>query len=189
MARAYRPIPIPAGVEVKPKPDCVVVKGKLGTLTVPLHSGLTAKVESGGFSVAAEPSVERAHAGSARAHVRNALTGVSEGYLKVLEVRGMGYRVQKTKEGVQINVGYSHPVVVAASPGVTLEVAQVPDPDDPKIQMSEISVRGPDRRVVGELAAEIRAIKPPDNYRGKGVRYRGERVVKKAGKRAVATQA
>jgi|WetSurMetagenome_2_1015567.scaffolds.fasta_scaffold275018_2 large subunit ribosomal protein L6 len=189
MAKAYRPILIPSGVDVKAQGDKVSVKGKLGALLIPVHAGVAVKIEAGAFRVEGDGEVERAHVGTVRAHIANAITGVTAGYVKTLEVRGMGYRVQKTKDGVQIECGYSHPVLMTAPAGVTFEVSQAPDPDDSKIQMSVITASGIDRQVVGEIAAEIRAIKPPDNYLGKGIRYRGERVVKKAGKRAAGTQA
>lgn len=189
MAKAYRPITVPPGVEVKTAGDKVTVKGKLGTLDIRLHPGVQVKIEQGALVVSAAPDVERAHIGTIRALIANAFTGVTTGFSKVLEVRGMGYRAQKTKDGVQILCGYSHPVDIVAPSGVTFEVSQVPDPDDPKIQMHEITVKGVDRQVVGEIAAEIRAWKPPDNYLGKGIRYKHERVMKKQGKRAAGAQA
>ena len=124
MAKAYRPIQIPSGVDVKAQADTVSVKGKLGVLVMPVRTGITVKIASGAFTVEAGADVERAHVGTLRAHIANAITGVTTGYVKVLEVRGMGYRVQKTKDGVQIECGYSHPVIVAAPAGVAFEVAQ-----------------------------------------------------------------
>ena len=118
----------------------------------------------------------------------NAFVGVTEGYQRVLELRGMGYKAQKTKEGVQVTCGFSHPVDFRAPAGVTMDVSQVPDPDDTKLQMFEILVRGFDRHAVGQLAAVIHGAKPPDVYRGKGIRYKGEHVRKKQGKRAAGTQ-
>ena len=187
MAKAYRPIPIPAGVEVKAQPGVVSVKGKLGSLSIPVRPGILVKVGNQQIAVEGGAEVARAHVGTTRAHIGNAIVGVTQGYLKILEVRGMGYRVQKTKDGVQISCGYSHAVDIVAPAGVGFEVTQAPNPDDTKSQMFEIAVRGSDRQTVGEIAAEIRAIKPPDNYQGKGIRYRAERVVKKAGKRAAGT--
>ncbi len=149
-------------MDVKVKPGEVVVKGKLGTLVVPVVAGLIAKVTDGQVVVDAEPGTPRAHIGSLRAHIGNALVGVTEGYQKVLELRGMGYKAQKTKEGIQISCGFSHVLDFAASAGVALDVNQVPDPDDPKLQMFEIVVRGPDRHAVGQLAAVIQGTKPPD---------------------------
>jgi len=189
MARVYRPIPVPAGIEVKPGPGNVSVKGKLGTVSVRLPQDTQVKVDKGFVTVEVGPAVHRAMLGTTRAHILNAFTGVSQGYVKALEVRGMGYRVQKTKEGVQIACGYSHPVNVAAPAGITFDVNQVPNPDDTKEQMFQITVKGIDRQAVGEIAAELRDVKPPDTYRGKGVRYKAEYVRKKAGKRAVGTQA
>jgi large subunit ribosomal protein L6 len=188
MAKSYRPLVLPAGVEVKMQPGQVIVKGRLGTLTVPAGSGLTVRVAPGQVSVDSEPGVPRVNVGSLRAHLGNALTGVTQGYEKVLELRGMGYKAQKTKDGIQVNCGFSHPVDIAAPAGVTLDVNQTADPDDTKLQMFEIIVRGADRHAVGQIAAIIQHTKPPDVYRGKGIRYKGQYVRKKQGKRAAGTQ-
>ncbi len=189
MAKVYRPFPIPAGVEVVIRPGTVAVKGKLGTIEIPLRPEVQVKVEDGRLTVQGADARSQPHVGTTRAHIMNAITGVMKGFQKTVEVRGMGYRVQKTKEGIQVSCGYSHPVDFPAPAGITFEVNQVPNPDDTKEQMFEIIVKGMHRQTVGEVAAELRAIKPPDVYRGKGIRYRGERVRKKAGKRAVGTQA
>ncbi|MBN2465662.1 50S ribosomal protein L6 [candidate division WOR-3 bacterium] len=188
MAKSYRPFAVPSGVDVKVQPGQVVVKGKLGTIAVPVVAGVVVKVEEGHIVVDAGPGTPRVHVGSLRAHIGNALVGVAEGYRKVLQLRGMGYKAQKTKEGIQISCGFSHVVDFAASTGVTLDVNQVPDPDDPKLQMFEIVVSGADRHAVGQLAATIQSTKPPDVYRGKGIRYKGQYVRKKQGKRAAGTQ-
>jgi large subunit ribosomal protein L6 len=188
MAKSYRPLAVPAGVEVKIQPGLVTVKGKLGTLTVPVLAGLTVKVADGQLAVYSESAGERVHVGSLRAHLGNAFVGVTEGYQKVLELRGMGYKAQKTKEGVQVSCGFSHTVDFVAPAGITLDVEQKPDPEDTKLQMFEISVRGSDRHAVGQLAAVIQGTKPPDVYRGKGIRYKGQHVRKKQGKRAAGTQ-
>ena len=188
MAKSYRPMAVPSGVDVKVQPDEVTVKGKLGTLSVPVLYGLTVKVAGGQVVVDSAPAISRAHVGSLRAHLGNAFVGVTQGYQKVLELRGMGYKAQKTKEGVQVTCGFSHPVDFHAPVGVTMDVSQVPDPDDTKLQMFEILVRGSDRHAVGQLAAVIHGTKPPDVYRGKGLRYKGEHVRKKQGKRAAGTQ-
>ncbi len=189
MAKNYRSIPVPAGIDVKPEPGKVTVKGKLGTLALPLPAGVTVGIENKALSVTAVEGVERAIVGTTRAHIQNMFRGLTDGYEVALEVRGMGYRVQKTKEGIQVNCGFSHTVDVAAPAGVTMDVVQAPNPDDVKVQMFVITIKGTDRQVVGELAAKIRALRPPDNYQGKGVRYRGEHVRKKAGKRAAGAQA
>ena len=188
MAKTYRALAVPAGVDVKVQPGQVTVKGKLGTLVVPVLPGLMVKVADGQLAVDSESAVPRVHVGSLRAHLGNAIAGVTQGYQKVLELRGMGYKAQKTKEGMQVSCGFSHPVDFAAPAGVTLDVNQVPDPDDTKLQMFEIVVRGSDRHAVGQLAAVIHGTKPPDVYRGKGIRYKGQHVRKKQGKRAAGTQ-
>ncbi len=187
MAKSYRPLAVPAGVDVKVQPGQVTVKGKLGTLTVPVLGGLTVKVTDSQLTVDSESAGARVHVGSLRAHLGNAFVGVTQGYQKVLELRGMGYKAQKTKEGVQVNCGFSHMVDFVAPAGITLDVNQKPDPDDTKLQMFEISVRGSDRHAVGQLAAVIQSTKPPDVYRGKGIRYKGQHVRKKQGKRAAGT--
>ena len=188
MAKSYRTMAVPAGVDVNVQPGEVTVKGKLGTLSVPVLSGLIVKVTGGQVTVDSEAGISRAHVGSLRAHLGNAFVGVTQGYQRILELRGMGYKAQKTKEGVQVTCGFSHPVDFHAPAGVTMDVSQVPDPDDTKLQMFEILVRGSDRHEVGQLAAVIHGTKPPDVYRGKGLRYKGEHVRKKQGKRAAGTQ-
>jgi len=188
MAKSYRPMVVPAGVEINVEPGQVTVKGKLGTLSVSVMAGLTVKVADGRVAVDSGPGVSRAHVGSLRAHIGSAFVGVTQGYQKVLELRGMGYKAQKTREGVQVTCGFSHPVDFRAPAGVTMDVSQVPDPDDTKLQMFEILVRGSDRHAVGQLAAVIHGTKPPDVYRGKGLRYKGQHVRKKQGKRAAGTQ-
>ncbi len=189
MAKNYRPIPIPQGVQFKAGQTLVEVKGKLGAISIPVAYGLEVKSDGKAVTVGALSPAARVMVGTTRAHINNAFTGVTQGFEKVMQVRGMGYRVQKTKDGVQIQCGYSHPVDVAAPQEVTFDVAQVPNPDDTKQQMFEITVKGFDRQAVGEVAARLRAIKPPEPYQGKGIRYRTEHIKKKAGKRAVATQA
>lgn len=189
MAKSYRPLAVPAGVDVKVQSGRVTVKGKLGTLSVSVMAGLTVKVADGQVVVDSEAGIPRAHVGSLRAHLGNAFVGVTQGYQRILELRGMGYKAQKTKEGVQVTCGFSHPVDFRAPAGVTMDVSQVPDPDDTKLQMFVISVRGFDRHAVGQLAAVIQGTKPPDVYRGKGLRYKGQHVRKKQGKRAAGTAA
>ena len=189
MAKNYRPIPIPDGVQLTVKPGQLDVKGKLGALSVSVIPRLEVKSDNKEVSVVAGAGVPRAQVGTLRALLRNAFVGVSRGFEKAVQVRGMGYRVQETNAGVQIQCGYSHTVDLAIPKGLTCEIKQLPNPDDTKQQMFEIVLRGIDRQLVGQVAAEIRAIKPPDPYKGKGIRYRGEMVRRKAGKRAVGTQA
>lgn len=167
----------------------VSMKGKLGSLAIAVREGLSVKVGDGKVVVEAAAGVPRAQVGTLRALIRNAIAGVSEGYERFLQVRGMGYRVQKTKEGVQIQCGFSHTVEFVTPTGVAIEVGTMPNPDDTKQQMYEIVVRGIDAQAVGQFAASIRATKLADPYKGKGVRYRDEYIKKKAGKRAVGAQA
>jgi len=188
MAKFYRPMQVPEGVDIKVHADHVAVKGKLGAMSLPVQAGLTVKVDKGQVVVDAAPGIPRVHVGSLRAHLGNAFTGVTQGYQQVLELRGMGYKAQKTKDGVQVSCGFSHPVDFTAPTGVTVDVNQVPDPDDTKLQMFEILIRGYDRHAVGQLAAVIQGTKPPDVYRGKGIRYKGQHVRKKQGKRAAGAQ-
>ncbi|MBM3316064.1 50S ribosomal protein L6 [candidate division WOR-3 bacterium] len=188
MASTYRPIPLSTGTDVQVESGAVVVKGKLGSLRLDLPAGIRVRVVDKSVVVEAEVAPDRSRVGTVRAHLRNMMVGVQTGYQKVVELRGMGYRAQKTKDGLQVTCGYSHPVTIAAPAGIAFEVAQVPNPDDTKEQMFTMTVSGTDKHLVGHTAAVIRATKPPDIYQGKGFRYRGERVRKKAGKRAVATQ-
>lgn len=189
MAKTYSSLALPLGVEIKKGEDRIVVKGKLGILTLPVPNGVTVKLTDRQVIVEGKTGVPRAIVGTTRALLRNMFIGVTNGYQKVVELRGMGYRVQKTKTGIQINCGFSHPVDIVGPQGINLEVNQVPNPEDTKEQMFEIIISGIDKQLVGDVAAKIRRIKLADPYHGKGFRYRGERVRKKAGKRAVAAQA
>jgi len=188
MAKTYRPLSVPAGVTVEVQAGRVLVKGKSGTISVSVRVGLAVRVSDGQVTVSGTEGIARAHLGSLRAHLGNALVGVTQGYQKVLELRGMGYKAQKTKDGVQLVCGYSHPVSFAVPPGVSIDVGQAPDPDDSKLQMFEITVRGCDRHAVGQMAADIRRVHPPDVYHGKGIRYKGQPLRKKQGKRAAGAQ-
>lgn len=188
MAKKFRPIPIPSGVEVRVESGQVLVKGKLGSLPVGIPGSVVVKSDGKSIDVSSQSEGSRALVGTIRSLLGNAFHGVTQGFEKVLQLRGMGYRAQKTKAGVQLQCGYSHVVDFEMPPGVTAEVSQLPNPDDTKQQMFEISVRGIDCHAVGQIATRIRATKPPDPYQGKGVRYRGEYVRKKAGKRAVGAQ-
>lgn len=189
MAKTYSSLQLPAGVEIKSVEDRIVVRGKLGTLTLSVPTGVSVKFTDRQVVVEGKSGVPRALVGTTRALLRNMFIGVTNGYQKTVELRGMGYRVQKTKTGIQINCGFSHPVDIVGPQGINFEVNQVPNPEDTKEQMFEIVVSGIDKQQVGDWAAKIRGIKPADPYHGKGFRYRGERVRKKAGKRAVAAQA
>ncbi len=160
------------------------VSGPLGGLKLKINPNVTVELIDGAVQVIGKNEKAKPFVGLMRGLILNMLIGVTQGFQKVLELRGMGYRVQKTKEGIQIFCGFSHPVNFISPPGITIDANTVPNPDDPKVQITEIIVKGCDKQLVGEVAARIRSIKPPDAYLGKGIRYKGEIVRKKLGKRA-----
>ena len=169
-------IPIPAGVEITVNYGEVTVKGPLGTMTHKYHPEVTVKVENG--SVLVERLTERKfhHSlhGLTRSLIANAINGVSEGYTKTLELMGVGYRVQQAGDGIILNVGFSHQVELHPEEGVTMEVEG----------NNRIHVRGIDKQRVGNLAAKVRKVRPPNAYKEKGIRYQGEVLRLKPGKAA-----
>lgn len=189
MAKRNKTIPIPAGVTVDKSDDKITVKGPLGQLSVKIHPTVAIKIENNIINVSEKQPESSMFVGTAQSHIKNMIIGVTQGFVKIIEVRGMGYRAQKTKEGIQLEVGFIHPVNFTIPKDITVDIKQIPNPDDNKEQMFEITLKGADKQLVGELAAEIRSTRKPDVYHGKGIRYKGEYVRKKAGKRAVATQA
>lgn len=191
MAKTYlRPIPIPDGVVVTKKDHQVLVNGPLGNRELSLRPEIDLEfadksVRLKGLSAGAKIP---AYLGLTRGLIISMIEGVTKGFNKVLEIKGVGYRAQKTAKGLQIFLGFSNPVDFIPPPGITVDLRTLPDPDDPKTQMTEITVFGIDKQMVGEVAAEIRRLKPPDVYKGKGVRYKKEYVRKKVGKRGIAVQ-
>jgi large subunit ribosomal protein L6 len=171
-----KPIPIPEGVQVEVGHGQVTVTGPRGVLTQEYHPDVTVRVEDGTVLVERLSPSNRHHAlhGLARSLIANAVTGVSEGYTKTLELMGVGYRVQAANEGIVLTVGYSHPVEIAPEPGVTMEVEG----------NNRIHVRGMDKQKVGNLAAKIRKVRRPNAYKEKGIRYQGEALHLKPGKAA-----
>ena len=182
-----KPIPIPEGVTVTLEDHTVVVKGPKGELRQPIHPQMIVKIENGQVIVERPNDYRqfRALHGLYRSLIANMVEGVTKGFEKVLEVRGMGYRVeQKSPTQIVLNVGYSHPVVFDAPEGITLEVQpQTASPQNDYL-CARIIVRGIDKALVGNVAAKIRAIRPPDAYKGKGIRYADEIVRLKPGKAA-----
>lgn len=169
------PIPVPAGVEISVSGQHVSVKGTKGQLSIELPEGLSCSVEDGTATVSRsnDDRSQRALHGLNRSLVNNMVIGVSEGFVKNLEIVGVGYRAAaKGDNELDMSLGFSHPVSVKAPEGVTFSV---PEP-------TKISVIGIDKQAVGQVAAEIRDLRKPEPYKGKGVRYAGERVVRKAGK-------
>ena len=169
-----QPIPLPAGVEVKIDGNVVRVKGAKGELSRTLPEDMQIAVEDGSI-VVTRPSDEPKHRalhGLTRSLVANMVTGVTEGFQRSLEIRGVGYRASMQGKKLVLAVGYSHPVEMEPPPGIEIEV---PRP-------TQIVVRGIDKELVGEVAARIRRTRPAEPYLGKGIRYEGERVRRKAGK-------
>ena len=178
MSRVGRsPIPVPSGVDVSVDDRTVTVTGPQGTLSRSLPGAITVRQEDSSLLVE-RPDDERhnrALHGLTRSLVANMVTGVTAGFSKELEIVGVGYRAQaRGPAAVELALGFSHPVVVDAPEGVTFEV---PVP-------TRIVVRGIDKQMVGQVAADIRKIRKPEPYKGKGVRYAGERILRKAGKAA-----
>jgi len=171
-----RPIPVPSGVEVKIEGKDVTVSGQRGTLNLTIHRDMVLSQEDGVLTVA-RPSDEQQHRalhGLTRSLVANMVTGVAEGYSKTMQLVGVGYRVQQSGDGITLSVMLSHSVEIKPPSGVSLEVEG----------NNRIHVRGIDKQAVGQLAAQIRKVRPANVYTGKGVRYAGEMIKLKPGKSA-----
>ena len=171
---AKSPITLPQGVELKINGSEVSVKGPKGNLVTQLHPAVKLKQEEEGFRVTWEAPRDVAMAGTFRALVNNMVTGVSDGFEKKLQLVGVGYRAQAQGNKLNLALGFSHPVDYAVPEGVSVETPS----------QTEIVVKGCDKQQVGQVAAEIRAFRPPEPYKGKGVRYADERVVRKEAKKA-----
>ena len=169
-------IPIPSGVTVDVGYGEVTVNGPRGTLTQTYHPDVTVKVEESEIIVErlSERKFHHALHGLTRSLIANAVTGVTDGYTRTMELMGVGYRVQATGDGVILNVGYSHPVEIHPPEGVTMEVEG----------NNRIHIRGIDKQKVGQLAARVRKVRPPNAYKEKGIRYQGELLRFKPGKSA-----
>jgi large subunit ribosomal protein L6 len=171
-----QPIAIPDGVNVAVDPGRVTVNGPLGELTQNVPARMLIEKEDGQLVVKrpTERGDDRALHGLTRSLVANMVEGVTNGFEKRLEIQGVGYRASLRGTALELNVGYSHPVVIDAPAGITFEVPV----------QTEIVVKGIDKQQVGEIAAEVRDVRPPEPYKGKGIRYQGEYVRRKVGKRA-----
>jgi len=172
-----KPITIPNGVTVAVDGSDITVKGPKGELSHELPDGITVNEDDGTLSVARDSDARQMRAlhGLSRSLISNMVEGVSEGFTKKLEIVGVGYRAAaKGSDKLELALGFSHPVEVVAPTGITFEV---PTP-------TEIFVRGVDKQAVGQVAADIRKLRKPEPYKGKGVRYAGERIIRKAGKAA-----
>ncbi len=173
-------ISIPAGTEVKVSAAEVSVKGKGGTLTRALHPAIVVTVEGNSVKVTPKDAsrISRALWGTYAAHIRNMIAGVNTPFAKKLQVEGIGYRAELAGKQLKLMVGFSHPVLVEVPQGITVAV-----------EKNIISVSGADKEQVGAFAATVRAIKKPEPYKGKGIRYEGEVVRQKQGKKAAAAAA
>lgn len=169
-----KPVNIPAGVEVKVDNGVVTVKGPKGTLTQKYHPNITVKVE-GSEVIVTRPDdnkENRSLHGLTRSLIQNMVIGVTEGYQKELDVNGVGYRVQKQGKNLVMNLGYSHQVIVSDTDDITIEA---PTPN-------KIIIKGIDKQKVGQFAAEVREKRPPEPYKGKGIKYVNEVIRRKEGK-------
>jgi large subunit ribosomal protein L6 len=177
MSRIGRsPIELPAGVSVSISPGRVMVNGPLGELAQDVPRRMTIEQSDGTLTVTrpTDRGDDRALHGLTRSLVANMVEGVTRGFEKRLEIQGVGYRASMRGAALELNVGFSHPVVKDAPAGITYEVPS----------QTEIVVKGIDKQQVGQIAAEIRKVRPPEPYKGKGIRYQGEYVRRKVGKRA-----
>jgi len=175
MSRIGRlPVTVPSSVEVTIDGRRLTVKGPRGTLTRELHPDMTVSREDGTL-VVTRPTEQKTHKqlhGLTRTLVNNMVVGVTDGYRKGLEITGVGYRASKVGEKLQLNLGYSHPIEIDPPSGISFEV------ENP----TRLAVLGIDKELVGQVAARVRATRKPEPYKGKGVRYAGEQIRRKAGK-------
>ena len=171
------PIPMPDGVSVEINSDHLVVKGKKGELTTPVPEGISFELDNGVLVAAraSEAKQTRAYHGLARALAANAIAGVSEGFTRELHIQGVGYRAAMQGKTLNMSLGFSHPVEFPAPDGVAISTPE----------QTKILIEGIDKQLVGETAAQIRRIRPPDAYKGKGIRYSDEIVRTKVGKSGV----
>ena len=169
-----KPIEIPAGVTVSVDNNLVTVKGPKGTLSQQIHPNMEISVDGPVITVKRpdDEKLNRSLHGLSRTLIANMVTGVTQGYSKNLEVLGVGYRAAKEGKNLVMNLGYSHQVIMPEIDGITIDV---PSPN-------KITISGPDKQKVGQFAAEVREKRPPEPYKGKGIRYEGEVVKKKVGK-------
>ena len=169
-----KPVAVPKGDTLDLVGNTVAVKGPKGELRRTLHSAMQLSLADGNFTVA-RPSDEPKHKalhGLSRTLVQNMIDGVTKGFSKTLEIQGVGYKAEAKPYGVNLIVGFSHPVKYEAPKGIKISVEN----------NTVVKIEGADKEIVGQVAAELRAVRPPEPYKGKGVRYQGERVLRKAGK-------
>jgi large subunit ribosomal protein L6 len=171
-----KPVPVPDAVTVEIAPGNIAVKGPKGELTQVVSHDMTVEQADGAVTVArpTDRGEHRALHGLTRSLIANMVEGVTDGFEKRLEIQGVGYRAALKGQNLDLSLGFSHPVSIAAPDGIEFEVPQP----------TEVIVRGIDKQLVGQVAADIRKRRPPEPYKGKGIRYKGEQVLRKVGKRA-----
>jgi len=176
-----QPIQVPSGVTVSSKDNVFTAKSSKGEITVPFSKKMNVEID--GSVVTVTPAVEERESsaiwGLTRALFQNAVTGVHTGWEKVVEIYGIGYRAQLKGKSLDLQVGHSHPIVIDPPDGISFEATQE-SIEGQNVQV--VRIKGIDKQLVGDVAAKIRALKPPEPYKGKGIRYRGEYVRRKAGK-------
>src|ERR1700726_994551 len=171
---AKAPVDLPSGVTATVTPDHVTIKGAKGSLTLPLTGGVAVEQADKKLNVQYQGlGTMRTLAGATRAHLANMVTGVTKGYERRLELLGVGFRARGQGKNLNFTLGLSHPVQYAIPEGISIDTPTV----------TEILIKGIDRQKVGQVAAEIRHIRPPEPYKGKGVRYQGEQITLKEGKK------
>ncbi|GLQ52246.1 50S ribosomal protein L6 [Dyella flava] len=171
---AKKPISLPKGVELKVAEENIAVKGPKGTLSIHALPGISVANDNGTINIHVAEGADDKFGGTARALLANMIKGVSEGYERKLELVGVGYRASMAGKALNLSLGFSHPVVFNAPEGITLETPS----------QTEIVIKGSDKQLVGEVAAKIRGYRPPEPYKGKGVRYSGEKITIKEAKKA-----
>ncbi len=175
-----KPIPVDQGVKVEIKPAIIEVEGKKGKLSVAIPPGISFELEESVLSCkrSNDSKKQRAFHGLGRSLVANAIKGVSEGFIKELEIVGIGYKAQVEGKELVLNLGYSNPIRYPIAEGIEIKVEK----------QTQISIAGINKQLVGQVAAEIKAFRKPDVYKGKGIRYKGELLRKKVGKAGVGAQ-
>ncbi|KAB8314007.1 50S ribosomal protein L6 [Tolypothrix campylonemoides VB511288] len=171
---AKKPVALPKGVDLTVQPDSISVKGPKGTLSIAKPASITLAVDSGVATFNTDDASQVPMAGTLRAILANMVKGVSEGFERKLELVGVGYRAAMQGKDLSLSLGFSHPVVFKAPEGITLATPT----------QTEIVVQGADKQRVGEVAAKIRGFRPPEPYKGKGVKYAGEVIIRKEAKKA-----
>ena len=171
---AKKPVALPKGVDCQVQAGAVTVKGPKGTLKMSTPAGVDVAVNGSEVQLKSKDQTDTKMAGTTRSLINNMVKGVTEGYSKKLELVGVGYRAAMQGKDLNLTLGFSHPVVFKAPEGITIEVPV----------QTEITIKGADKQRVGEVAAKIRSFRPPEPYKGKGVRYSGERITLKEAKKA-----